>query len=127
MRTIQTVVLLAVLAVAAPAVGGDDPSIQGATRDGVQAAMNRHIESHTIDGRYVMFDGPAGRILRLDAAKLHAGIVKKGDFYVSCADFKNGDAKLDVDFLVAETGGTFIVADAIVHKVNGEKRPYAVD
>ena len=78
-------------------------------------------------GKYIIFDAVTGNLLKLDFKDLHIGIVKKGDFYISCADFvDDNENKYDIDFLVAEKNGGFTVFQSIVHSVNGEKRIYHV-
>lgn len=113
------------LAGATIAVAGDDPSIQGETRSGVQHAMTHHIDTHTVGDVYPVYDAVDGVMRHLTLAKLHSGIVKKGEFYVSCADFVDGDGnRFDLDFLVLEDDGSFKTVETIVHKVDGTKRPY---
>ncbi|NIS07390.1 MAG: hypothetical protein GWO07_01185 [Candidatus Dadabacteria bacterium] len=106
----------------------DDPSIQGKPRDGSQTAMTNHINSNTFDGKYVIYDAVTGKLLKLDFKKLHAGLVKKGDFYVSCADFADTEGnKYDLDFLVGEKNDDYFVVQALVHKVNTDKRKYHIE
>lgn len=109
-------------------LAADDPSIQGETRSNTQKAMSEHIKENTYDDKYIIYDAVTGDLLRLDFKQLHEGIVKKGDFYVSCADFTDGQGrKYDLDFLVVNNGGNFDVYEAIVHKVDGDKRKYHVE
>ena len=59
---------------------------------------------------------------------MHAGIVRKGNFYVSCADFTAADGTYyDLDMLVADhpTDGMRVL-QAIVHKKGDDKRQYHV-
>lgn len=124
LRSLLTTLAL-LLAAATVAVAGDDPSIQGETRSGIQHAMTHHIETHTVGDVYPVYDAVDGTLRHLTLAKLHSGIVKKGDFYVSCADFVDASgAKFDLDFLVLEHDGAFTTVETIVHKVAGTKRPY---
>ena len=59
---------------------------------------------------------------------LHKGVVKKGPFYVSCAGFVDAKGRAyDLDFLVAGKGETLRVLQALVHSVDGEKRPYHLE
>lgn len=109
------------------AISADDPSIQGQPRTESQKAMSHHIIENTYKGKYIIFDAVTGNLLKLDFKDLHIGIVKKGDFYISCADFvDDNENKYDIDFLVAEKNGGFTVFQSIVHSVNGEKRIYHV-
>lgn len=111
------------------AIAADDPSIQGTQRTDIQAAMQQHIQSNQVAGHYVIFDGQAGGILRLSLDKLHSGIVQKGEFYVSCADFKDAKGKAyDLDFLVGKGDkGDYKVIQSLVHAVEGSKRSYHVE
>ncbi|GJM15125.1 MAG: hypothetical protein DHS20C13_04520 [Thermodesulfobacteriota bacterium] len=106
----------------------DDPSITGKPRISSQEAMSNHIEKNQLDSSYVIYDAVIGQLLELELVELHSGIVKKGDYYVSCADFVDAKGnKYDLDFIVAENGSEYIVYDAIVHKVNKDKRKYHLD
>ena len=110
-------------------LAGDDPNIKGTQRSDIQAAMQQHIQQNRIGDSYVIFDGQAGGLKRLSLQKLHAGIVKKGDFYVSCADFNDAKGELyDLDFLVSPDGnGGYKVIQSLVHAVAGKKRAYHVE
>ncbi|HEV8185510.1 MAG TPA: hypothetical protein VGP40_06105, partial [Chthoniobacterales bacterium] len=68
------------------AFAADDPSIKDPARSEIQASMKKHVDDLTVDGTYHIYDPTAGRLHRLKFDKLHEGIVKKADFYVSCAD-----------------------------------------
>ena len=47
---------------------------------------------------------------------------------MSCADFEDAAGrKFDLDFLVVPDGADFRVNQAIVHKVDGDKRKYHVE
>ena len=86
----------------------DDPSIQGETREESQKAMSKHISENSYQNKYIIYDAVTGKLLNLDFKELHSGIVKKGDFYVSCADFMdtNGN-QYDLDFLVGKKDGEY--------------------
>lgn len=107
---------------------GNDASIKGDLRSNIKISMNQYIEGQTIDGRMYLFDGQQGKLLKMELVKLHEGIVKKGDFYVSCADFKDQNgAVVDVDFLVRPNEGLLITTQAIVHSFDGNKRKYHLE
>lgn len=109
-------------------LAADDPSIKGNLRLEVKTAMGEHISQNTIGSHFVIYDSVKGHLKKLSFKKLHDGVVKKGDFYVSCADFVDASGKLyDLDFLVAKTQNGFRVLQPLVHAVNGKKRPYHVE
>ena len=110
------------------AYAADDPSIQGQLRTDIQASMQTFITQNTIDGQYRHYDPVSGTLRNLKPGKVHAGIVRKGDFYVSCADFTDAAGNtLDLDFLVLPTADGVRTVQAIVHKVDGNKRPYDLE
>jgi len=110
------------------AMADDDPSIKGELRQNIQASMKNFIRSETIDGAFYLYDPVEGRLLRLKFDKLHEGILRKADFYVSCADFvdQNG-RKVDVDMLVRNSAAKLTTTQAIVHAVNDAKRQYHLE
>ena len=106
----------------------DDPSIKGDKRTKIQAAMSEMIERNTVDGVYSLYDPVKEELHHLDLVELHDGIVKKGNYYVSCADFRNSEGKLlDLDFLVLEKDGGFIATQAVIHKADNKKRKYHLE
>ena len=129
MRKLATAALSAIVLLAASAgSAADDPSIGEPIRSQIQASMAAFIEAKTIDGVYSHYDPVTGERLRLELAELHAGIVQKGDFYVSCADFVAPEGnKVDLDFLVLPDEEGVRTVQAIVHKADGEKRPYHLE
>jgi hypothetical protein len=110
------------------AIAADDPSIKGALRENIKASMMSFIESNMISDTYYIYDALGGKLLELKFAKLHEGVVKKGDFYVSCADFvgENG-TKVDLDFLVIKDGDNLKTIQAVVHSLDGKKRKYHLE
>ena len=130
MRTIGLAALgtLLVALAALPVVAGDDPSIKGELRTNIHAAMNDFVEEQAVDGVVRLYDPVEGHLLELKSYELHRGIVRKGDFYVSCADFVDaGGRKIDVDFLVIRDGDRLKATQGIVHSVDGKKRAYHLE
>ncbi|NOS35111.1 MAG: hypothetical protein GQ522_00575, partial [Deltaproteobacteria bacterium] len=83
----QSVLVLAVMVFTTTAAfAGDDPSIKGELRENIKASMGSYIERNTINGVYDYFDPVTGKVVSLKLDYLHDGIVKNGDFFVSCAD-----------------------------------------
>ena len=126
MKSIMAVLVLLTLALTAFAA--DDPSIKGEQRSAIQAAMQAHIDHNTVNGHYVVYDAVTDDLLKLKLDKLHDGIVKKADYYVSCADFHDADGTYyDLDFLVVEEEGSFRALQGVVHKVGRVKRTYHLE
>ena len=116
------------IAAATGVIAADDPSIKGELRKNIKTSMMSYIESNMINDTYYVYDAIGGKLLELKFAKLHDGVVKKGDFYVSCADFvdQNG-SKVDLDFLVMEDSQNLKTLQAVVHSVDGKKRKYHLE
>ena len=129
-HAVFSVCLLTVMSLmfAATALAADDPSIKGNLRQNIQASMTEYIDHQSIDGTMYVYDAVDGKLLKLKLDKLHEGIVKKGDFYVSCADFTDQQGRtIDIDFMVREKGGDLITTQALVHSVDGKKRKYHLE
>jgi hypothetical protein len=127
-RTQLAALALLALALAGPVHAGDDSSIQGDRRSGIQRAMTSFVEVQAQDGRLLHYDPVADRLVRLRLVELHSGIVQKGGFNVSCADFTDeAGVVYDMDFLVLEGPGGYRVNQAIVHSVAGQKREYHLE
>ncbi len=125
----MTPLLLGLSLLTAPvANAADDPSIKGDLRTNIQATMDTFIKHQTIDGTLRLYDPVADELIKVKLKKLHPGIVKKGDFFVSCADFVDSKGrKYDLDFLVVPAGDKLITTQAIVHSVDGKKRKYHLE
>ena len=116
------------LSLASSVLAADDPSIKGELRIRIQSAMSDYVEAQTVNGVVRLYDPVEGKLLRLKFEGLHSGIVEKGDFYVSCADFVDQTGrKIDVDFLVVPDGKTLHATQGIVHAVDGDKRAYHLE
>ena len=125
--TLSTIFGLSILTITT-VTAADDPSIKGELREDIKASMMSFIDSNMINDKYYIYDAVGGKLLDLKFAKLHEGVVKKGDFYVSCADFiDNNGTKVDIDFLVIKDGDTLKTIQAVVHSLDGEKRKYHLE
>ena len=121
-------VICMLLFISTVALAGDDPSIKGEQRENIQAAMQSFIDNNTIGDVYYIYDSVDGKMLNLTFKELHKGIVKKGNFYVSCADFTDANNKIvDLDFLVIPDGDQMQVIQAVVHSADGKKRKYHLE
>ena len=127
-QVLVTVISLSIMLTSPIAFAADDSSIKGALREKIKTSMMAYIETRMVNDTFFIFDAPEGRMLNLKFDKLHEGIVKKGNFYVSCADFfdKNGK-KIDLDFLVVKDGDQLKTIQAVVHAVDGKKRKYQLE
>lgn len=124
----NAIAILASAMLGLTAQAADDPRIKGEKRAAIQAAMQEHIDRNSVKGDYVLYDAVTDDVLKLRLIRLHDGIVKKGDYYVSCADFNDPDGKeFDLDFFVVEEEGQFRAIQGVVHKADGVKRKYHLE
>ena len=92
---------------ALPAAAGQ---ISETERVALQAAMVQHIDRQTIDGIYPWLNLPTGEVANYSPAKSHPMILKMGETYVLCTDFKDmKGASTNVDFYLARKGKSFAV------------------
>jgi hypothetical protein len=83
-------------------------AIQRAMKTYIQDKLTRQGGGYSIEGTKTEFD------------YLHAGVGKKGDTFVSCADFKVREDVYDVDYYVKSVEGEYAVVKEILHKIKGE-------
>jgi hypothetical protein len=80
----------------------------------LQAAMQRHIDSRTVDGAFLRLDEKTGAVRRLYPVSAHPKIMHRGAFFVLCFDFRNeAGEKVDLDFYVARNGAAYSVFHAV--------------
>ncbi|MFQ5930990.1 MAG: hypothetical protein ACE5MM_01140 [Nitrospiraceae bacterium] len=128
MKGIRIIAFVLVFVFSTMSFGADDPSIKGETRMGIQSAMKSHIDENVFNGKYLVYDAVEGKLKQLTLKKLHEGIVKKAEYYVSCADFVDNQGNLyDLDLLVVQQSGDFRVLETVVHSINGNKRKYHLE
>ena len=102
------IVTLCVAATPAWAIGLND-------KVNLQASMQRHIDTLTVNGAYLHFDPAAGEVQRLHPVTAHPVIMQMGDNFVLCFDFKDDAGKdVAVDFYMARKGKSFVVFHAAV-------------
>jgi cytochrome c556 len=112
MRYVLFVVLFLITLVGAcssEAGGVDKEAAQEAMRTYIDAKMAKGGGPYDIQGTKAEFD------------YIHSGVKKKGDFYVSCADFKAGGDVYDIDYYVKSDGEKYVVVKELFHKKNGKK------
>jgi hypothetical protein len=80
------------------------------TRVLLQAAMQTHIERTTVAGRYPKVELASGQVKQLYPAAGHPMVLRMGQYYVLCADFRDDAGKaVNVDFYLTEKAKGFSV------------------
>ncbi len=89
----------------------------------MQTAMNRHIESNTVDGIMQYVDLKTGQVKELIPTKSHPMIMTLGDKYVLCTDFRDQDGNpVNVDFYVTASNGGFTIFQTEIDNRNPLKK-----
>ena len=93
--------------------------------DDIRAAMKNHVmEKSKANSTFDVLDPETGTTRKLELVRVHERVGKTGDYFYSCADFKDTETgqMLDLDLDVENKGGTLSVVDVRIHKVEGKER-----
>lgn len=93
--------------------------------DDIRNAMKAHVmEQSKASGTFDVADPETGKTLKLEMIRVHERVGKTGNYYYSCADFKDTESgeMLDLDLDVEEKAGALSVVDVRIHKVGGKER-----
>jgi hypothetical protein len=76
----------------------------------LQAAMQQHINQVLVDGAYLYLDRESGEVQSLYPITAHPKILRMGEHFVLCADFRNADGEaVNVDFYITPKADSFVV------------------
>ena len=90
-------------------------SAEIAEKAAMQVAMQQHIDRNLVNGAYLHLDMHTGMVHRLYPLKAHPMILRMGDYFVLCSDFKDVDGKsVNVDFYVARNNNSYTVFHSAV-------------
>ena len=105
---------------------GSMAQAQTPTNEDIRSAMESYVaaESQKTGGNFEVRDPDTGKTRKLSLTRVHERVGKTGDYYYSCADFKDVDSGelLDLDLDVEDQSGSLKVVDVRVHKVEGKER-----
>ena len=93
--------------------------------DDIRAAMKNYVMDKSMTtGAFDALDPETGKTRKLELLKVHERVGKTGDYYYSCADFKDTETgqMLDLDLDVQDKGGKLSVVDVRIHKLEGKER-----
>lgn len=93
--------------------------------DDIRAAMKDYVmEKSKATGTFDITDPETGTVRHLSLERIHERVGKTGNYYYSCADFKDTESgdMLDLDLDVQEKDGKLSVVDVRIHKLNGKER-----
>ena len=105
--------------------GGTAQNASAPSDDTIRAAMKDHVmEKSKATGTFDVPDPETGTTRKLELVRVHDRVGKTGDYYYSCADFKDTESgqMLDLDLDVEDKGGNLSVVDVRIHKLEGKER-----
>lgn len=134
-RGLLTIGFLILLTMPATGAANDSSTIDDELAKQIRASARTYIDEHIVGRVYWFYDAVSHDMLKLVYKRLHPDVLKKGDFYVVCADFvSHGDvldkqkmSTLDIDFLVVKGEHGFHTTQAIVHKIDGLIHSYDLE
>ncbi|MGI9381018.1 MAG: hypothetical protein ACR2OW_15340 [Methyloligellaceae bacterium] len=85
-------------------------SLNLADRTLLQATMQIDIDRLTVEGTYLAFDPIKGNLRTLYPAKNHPMIMRMGEHYILCSDFRDDKGKnVNIDFYLRRKGKSFVI------------------
>ena len=92
--------------------------------DEIRDTMKNHVLNNYSGGTFQVKDSETGGTRKLQLVRVHERVGKTGEYYYSCADFKDTETGelLDLDLDVENEGGALKVVDVRIHKVGGVER-----
>lgn len=104
---------------------GSKGSHGGPTAENIRHAMKDYVVAKSAKtGTLDIHDTKINKMRRLVLIRVHERVGKTGDYFYSCADFKDVDSgeMLDLDLDVEYKNGNLSVVDVRIHKVDGKER-----
>lgn len=105
---------------------GGTTQVQTPGDEDIRNAMKSYVatESEKTGGNFEVLDPDTNKTRKLQMLRVHERVGKTGNYYYSCADFKDVDSGelLDLDLDVEDRSGKLQVADVRIHKVGGKER-----
>ncbi len=95
------------------------------SKDDIHNAIRQYITAESGEsGLLKVYDSEASKTRNLELLNIHDRVGKTGDYYYSCADFKDRDSgqTVDLDLDVASEDGKLSVKEVRIHKVDGKER-----
>lgn len=104
---------------------GGTAEVKTPSADDIHAAMKKYIEEESQEtGTFDIEDPETGETRKLTLERIHDRVGKTGEYYYSCADFRDtvSGELLDLDLDVEQKDGNLSVVDVRIHKVDGKER-----
>lgn len=134
MRNYLTFLVVLTLSASVAAIAQAEEKISIGEKTKLQAALQQHIERNLVEGSYLQLDTGTGKVHVLAPYKPHPVILRMGDYFVLCSDFRNDKGQtINVDFYMARRGKSYAVfhsaadGDALLKRLMKEGRVKRVE
>lgn len=85
-------------------------SLKPAEKATLQAAMYQHIDNLLVDGAYLQLVAASGEVRRLAPTRAHPMIMRMGEHFVLCSEFRDAAGKdVNMDFYLTRSGNQWLV------------------
>ena len=105
---------------------GGTTQAKAPSNEDIRNAMKSYVEAESkkTGGNFEVLDPDTNETRKLQLIRVHERVGKTGDYYYSCADFRDtvSNETLDMDIDVEHKDGKLAVKDVRIHKVNGKER-----
>jgi hypothetical protein len=103
---------------------GGETTVKPSAKNIRQAMKDYAVARSAKTGAFDIFDPVVRRKRRLSLVRIHRRVGKTGEYYYSCADFRDNDTGelLDLDLDVEDRHGNLSVVDVRIHKLDGKER-----
>ena len=106
----KLIFVLALALACSPQIANAKSELTLADKVLLQATMQQSIDRVVIDGVFLSLDRKDHSIRKLYPAKNHPMIMRMGDHYILCANFRDDKGEdINVDFYMAPKGKSFVV------------------
>jgi len=123
---------LAIALLVAPAIfaaeGLMGMMVKGPEAQKARSAIDAYIKQHTIGNTFYYYDPVDSKLLSLKFDDLHKDVMQEGKFLMACSDFHDPSGhKYDIDFLAVLNGKSVVVAQPVLHAIDGKERPHHLE
>ena len=115
MTSFKSVICGLALVVSLVAATSPGHSARVGEKAALQATMQQHIDRNLVKGAFLHLDTETGQVRRLYPLRAHPMILRMGEYFVLCSDFRDVAGKsVNVDFYVARDADSYVIFHSAV-------------
>lgn len=109
MNSLKSLVFGLALVASLATIASPGHSARVGEKAALQAAMQQHIDRNLVKGAFLHLEA-TGRVRPLYPLRAHPMILRMGDYFVLCSDFKDVAGKsVNVDFYMARDDDSYVI------------------